>query len=302
MRFRIVHSTRFEYERPAHDSQNEIRLHPWSSTDQRCLDFTLSADQPAAVLAYTDYFRNRAHSLSIAGRHNTLTIVARSLVDRIPAPERRYAETPFEEFLSQDALRANAFYEFLSSTRYIPFSERLRKFFWMAVRPKPGEDVADYVMRLVAFVRDQFEYETSKTHVHSNLNDILKSGGGVCQDFAHLSIGLLRLAGVPARYVSGYLAPAQSQDANTDLSQQASHAWFEAWLPGLGWTGYDPTHSCRTGELHIGIAVGRDYDDVPPLRGIYRSDGAMSTMKVALTVAVEGEAEPVDQSGYQTQQ
>ena len=302
MRFRIVHSTSFAYERPAYDSQNEIRLQPWSGLDQRCLDFALSVDQPAAVFAYSDYFGNRAHSLSVSAHHNALTIVTRSLVERIVTAERRYAEIPFEEFLSQDALRVNAFYEFLNSTRYIPFSERLRKFFWMAARPKPREDVAEYVMRVVAYVRDQFEYETSKTHVHSNLNDILKSGGGVCQDFAHLSIGLLRLAGVPARYVSGYLAPARSQGASADLSQQASHAWFEVWLPGPGWTGYDPTHSCRTGELHIGVAVGRDYDDVPPLRGTYRSEGGMSTMKVALSVAVESEANPAGQGHCQSQQ
>jgi transglutaminase-like putative cysteine protease len=194
---------------------------------------------------------------------------------------------PFSRFLSDDAARANQFCEFMSSSRYVPFSERLRKFFWNGVRPRGNDDVADYVMRVVAFVHDQFHYEPASTHVYSSVNDILKSGAGVCQDFAHLTIGLLRLAGVPARYVSGYLAPHEQ----TQLGEQASHAWLEAWLPGAGWTGYDPTHRCRTDERHVGMAIGRDYGDVPPIRGCYRSDGRKSMMRVSLDIERRDEAD-----------
>jgi len=119
----------------------------------------------------------------------------------------------------------------------------------------------------------------------------------VCQDFAHLTIGILRLAGVPARYVSGYLAPAPNEPIG--WMQQASHAWLEAWLPGSGWVGYDPTNRCRADERHIGMAIGRDYNDVPPLRGVYSSGGAHSTMRVDLNVEpLEGEAA----AEYQNQQ
>ena len=271
------------------------------------------------------------------------------------------------EFLRGEAVRNNVYFEYFNPSQYIPFSERLRKFFWMA-RPQETEDVGLYVVRMMAYVRDQFEYETTATHVHSSLNDILDSGGGVCQDFAHLTIGILRLAGIPARYVSGYLAPANAgylastapdrpsasssgrapiltagshalvgdrsagltsgagspggSDA-TDVSQggrfaggggstsddpaagfhppgplsppditaQASHAWLEAWLPGTGWTGFDPTHRCAVDGRHIGVAVGRDYADVPPLRGVFRSDGVDSMMTVDLNV------EPVNPGG-----
>ena len=94
----------------------------------------------------------------------------------------------------------------------------------------------------------------------------------MCQDFAHLTIGLLRLAGIPARYVSGYLAPAISPTGNVPLGEQASQAWLEAWLPRAGWTGFDPTHRYHTDERHIRVAVGREYRDVPPLKGMYRSN------------------------------
>ena len=307
MRFRITHSTRFRYDQPAYASHNELRIRPADGGDQHCLAFALIADQPAAILEYRDFFGNHAHSLSVSPPHDVLTIVAESLIDRTPVPVPAYAETSFAQFLADDRRRNNLYCEFLNSSRFIPFSERLRKFFWMSVRPGDNEDVAVYVMRVLTFVRDQFEYETTKTHVFSSLNDILKSGGGVCQDFAHLTIGLLRLAGLPTRYVSGYLAPAAPTSAVTHLGQQASHAWFETWLPGSGWTAYDPTNRCRAGERHLKLAIGRDYADVPPLKGIYRSDSARAAMTVTLSVepldcASNGSGDPIDHTGLHSQE
>jgi transglutaminase-like putative cysteine protease len=299
MKFRIIHTTHFDYEKPAHDSQNEIRLRPWDGATQRCLEFDLSLDRPAAVAGYLDFFGNHAHAISVSAPHESLTIVARSAIEQSPPLIQSHLEVPFSLFLSEDEARAREFYEYLNPSRYVPFSERLRKFFWMAARPGGSEDVAVYVMRVVAFVRDQFEYETAKTNVHSSLNDILKSGGGVCQDFAHLTIGMLRLAGVPARYVSGYMAPPPGR-APENAGQQASHAWLEAWLPGSGWSGFDPTHRCRVDERHIGIAVGRDYGDVPPIRGVYRGSGGYSVMKVDLNV--ESAEEPAVAAQHQSQQ
>ena len=136
--------------------------------------------------------------------------------------------------------------EFLNPSRYVPFSDRLRRFFW-SVRPQLSEDITAYTERMMLYVRNQFGYDGATTNVHSTVDDILTSGGGVCQDFAHLSIGLLRLAGIPARYVSGYLAPDPGRHANSPPPELASHAWIEALLPGTGWTGIrsdssDPYH------------------------------------------------------------
>lgn len=305
MRLRISHRTRFVYDRPAYDSHNELRLRPLEDPDQRCLAFELTVDQPAAVLEYRDFFGNRAHSVSVSAPHETLTVVASSIVERVArAPASREAMT-FRRFLAEDDSRKRGYYEFLNPSRYVPFSERLQKFFWMA-HPSETDDVATYAGRIVAYVRDQFEYEKARTNVHSSLDDILKSGGGVCQDFAHLTIGLLRLAGVPARYVSGYLAPAISPGGAAALGEQASHAWLEAWLPGEGWTGFDPTHRYRTDERHIRVAVGRDYGDVPPLRGVYRSHAASQIMTVDLNVEHADADGPPGESGNrqgcQTQQ
>ena len=288
MLLRISHRTRFVYDRPAHDSHNELRLQPLEGAGQRCVAFELSIDRPAAVLAYRDFFGNHAHSVSVGAPHRELTIVAQSLVERPEAaarlrPDKTSPEMMFRNFLAEDEAHVRDYCEFLNPSRYVPFSKRLHNLFWMA-RPSDTEDVAIYVARIVAWVRDQFDYQKARTNVHSSLDDILKTGSGVCQDFAHLTIGLLRLAGVPARYVSGYLAPAFSTTGNAPLGEQASHAWLEAWLPHAGWTGFDPTHRYRTDERHVRVAVGRDYADVPPLKGMYRSNATNQVMTVDLNV------------------
>lgn len=283
MLLRITHRTRFVYDEPAHDSHNELRLRPLEDAGQRCLAFELKIDQPAAVLAYRDFFGNHAHSISVGAPHRELTIVAQSLVERPDRPARPSPEMMFRNFLAEDEAHVRDYCEFLNPSHYIPFSKRLQNLFWMA-RPAETEDVSVYVARIVAWVRDQFDYQKARTHVHSSLDDILKSGGGVCQDFAHLTIGLLRLAGVPARYVSGYMAPAISSTGDAALGEQASHAWLEAWLPNAGWTGFDPTHRYRTDERHVRVAVGRDYADVPPLKGMYRSHATNQIMTVDLNI------------------
>jgi len=297
MLLRITHRTEYRYDNPAYDSHNEMRIRPWDSGDQSCLAFDLRCEPAGAILEYRDFFGNHAHSVSVPQPHDSLTIVAQSLVEKTPPPDNHYPEVSFERFLIDDEVREQTSYEFLNASRYVPFSNRLRKFFWMTSRPRPGEDVANYVMRIVQYLRDQFEYETSTTHVHSNLDDILKTGGGVCQDFAHLTLGILRLAGVPARYVSGYLTPPPDNFV-AELGEQASHAWIEAWLPGTGWTGFDPTHRCRTDERFIGVAVGRDYNDVPPIRGVFRSEGGRSIMSVDLKFEPRTVASP---NGFEDQ-
>jgi transglutaminase-like putative cysteine protease len=310
MLVRISHRTQFVYDQPARDSHNELRLQPLEGAGQRCLSFELIIDQPAAVLSYRDFFGNHAHSVSVSAPHRELTIVAQSLVERPEtmleaSADKPHPEVMFRNFLAEDEAHIEDYCEFLNPSRYVPFSKRLQNLFWMA-RPGDTEDVAIYVARIVAWVRDQFDYQKARTNVYSSLDDILRTGSGVCQDFAHLTIGLLRLAGVPARYVSGYLAPTVSAAGNASLGEQASHAWLEAWLPQEGWTGFDPTNRYRTDERHVRVAVGRDYADVPPLMGMYRSNATNQVMTVDLNVEHTVATGPADGTssdrGSQTQQ
>ena len=149
MLLRISHTTRFEYDQPAYDSHNELRMRPLEGAGQRCLSFELTIDQPAAIIAYRDFFGNHAHSISMSEPHRELTIVAQSLVERPDAPEQPCPEVTFRDFLADDEVRLRDYCEFLNASQYIPFSERLHKFFWMA-RPAETEDVGIYVARIVA--------------------------------------------------------------------------------------------------------------------------------------------------------
>ena len=288
MLFRIKHVTRYIYERPASRSHNVVRLTPIDAPDQRRLAFKLEVTPRAEVSEYRDSFGNLAHSIDIQPPHTELVISSTSTVERIELPAEPPPRITISEFLTGDTRRMEEFADFLSPSRYVPFSDRLRRFFW-SVRPELSEDITAYTERMIHYVRNQFDYDGDTTNVHSTVDDILSLGGGVCQDFAHLSIGLLRLAGIPARYVSGYLAPAPRLDPNAPPPELASHAWIEALLPGTGWTGFDPTHRIRTIIRHIRVAVGRDYDDLPPVSGVYQSSGGSRRMAYELEVSQPSE-------------
>jgi len=288
MPLRICHTTRFTYDSPAYQSHNEVRMRPMDGGQQQCLEFALEVSPSASVLEYRDYYGNEVCSFSVHSQHEALIITARSLVNCAGQEQGPWSSMSFEEFLAGDNARTQAQYDFLGPSPHVPFSERMRKFFWIT-RPRRTDDVGAYVQQVVAFVRDQFSYEPGVTHAHSTVDEILSVGAGVCQDFAHLTIGVLRLAGIPSRYVSGYLAPALDNSVES-VGAQASHAWLEVQLPGAGWTGFDPTNGCQVDHRHIRVAIGRDYSDVPPMRGVYRSTGITQSMSVELRVEPESDA------------
>ncbi len=301
MQLRISHITSFIYEKPVYQSQNEIRMHPLDGSHQRLVEFELIVTPAPSILEYDDYFGNHVHAISIHAPHQSLTVEARSVIQRDAELIVEAEPLPFSEFLLHDTERVSREYDFLGASHHVPFSKTLRRFFWM-VRPNPDESVTGWTHRAVKFIRDQFIYEPGLTRVNSTADEILSIGGGVCQDFAHLTLGVLRLAGVPARYVSGYITPPTKAAPVEEMSAQASHAWVEAELPGLGWVGFDPTHGCQADQRHIRVAIGRDYADVPPLRGVYRSLGSTQQMSVDLRIEPLGASESQQSPSQQQKQ
>jgi len=291
MRFRIKHVTRYVYEQPVSNSHNDVRLTPIDAPDQKRLAFSLEVTPAAAISEYRDSFGNLAHSIDIHPPHTELIISSSSVVDRLAPTTQPAPRITIRDYLADDSARMKEYGDFLNPSRYVPFSDRLRRFFW-SVRPQLSEDVTEYVERMILYVHSQFAYDRGTTHVHSTVEDILTLGGGVCQDFAHLSIGLLRLAGIPSRYVSGYLAPASRSDPAGPPPELASHAWIQAFMPGAGWTGFDPTHRMRTTLRHIRLAVGRDYNDLPPVSGVYQGSAGARRMSYELEVSPVDEDEP----------
>jgi len=259
MKFEILHRTQFSYASPVRESYNEVRLQPLSNEQQAVESFLLKVLPTTRLRHYRDFYSNCVHHFEIPEPHATLTIESRLNVITQPnhhlASDARVAEIA----RLPEALHHGRCYDFIQASRYIELSPEAWR---LAVDATHGEpDVWQAARRLMQSVHSMLAYEPNSTHVHTHMRETIAQGRGVCQDFAHVLIGLCRSLQIPALYVSGYLA---TQAAS------ATHAWTEVFVPGVGWQGLDPTHNCQPDETYIKIAVGRDYADVAPVTGTYK--------------------------------
>ncbi len=278
MYYSIRHLTKFLYSDPVSESMMETRMHPRSDHNQRCLTFHLSVSPRCRVFSYRDHLANHVHHFDIPGPHRQLVIVAESLVDVQPF-------APVPAFLAPDAWA-----ELDAMVGQGDYQEML----FASTFTEPTAALEDLAGRLEVMRRDDpllclhqlsrhiyeyFDYVPKSTEVDSPIDVALRSRKGVCQDFAHVMIALVReKLRIPCRYVSGYLYHSNGDDRS---SEAATHAWVEALLPELGWVGFDPTNLLVASDRHIRTAIGRDYADVPPTHGIFRGRA-----KSQLTVAV----------------
>lgn len=275
MRLSVQHITTYHYDEPAWDSFNELRLRPADDYRQTMLEFGIEVGPEANLRNRRDYYGNLMQSFHVPDKHDTLTIEATSEVATyaIPEPKAVYSDT-------LAALR-NRFFEFLAPTDRVPLNEDWFDIFG-ALPLKPGDELVNYLYQLNTYLHGRFDYSPNATDVNTPLADFAQQNRGVCQDYAHAMLAICRSAEIPARYVSGYVH--SNPDGNeTMLGAEGSHAWIEAFLPGSGWVGYDPTNGVLVSEAHVKIAVGRDYSDVPPVRGLRRG-GGMDRLEVTVKV------------------
>jgi transglutaminase-like putative cysteine protease len=292
MYYSIRHLTKFLYSKPVSESMMETRMHPRSDHNQRCLTFHLSVSPRCRVFSYRDHLGNHVHHFDIPGQHGQLVIVAESLVEVQPAPQ-------IPAFLAPDAwaeldrlVEQGDFWEMLLPSEFAaatPALDSLAEEFDVRRR----DDPLTVLHQLNEQLFHHFEYVPHSTKADSPIDLALLTHAGVCQDFAHIMITLVRSKlRIPCRYVSGYLFHG---DADRDRSvNSATHAWIEAFLPQLGWVGFDPTNLLIAGDRHIRTAIGRDYSDVPPTHGIFRGR-ASSTLTVAVRVTPSQADLPLDQ-------
>jgi transglutaminase-like putative cysteine protease len=260
MKLEIMHSTRYRYTGPIAETVMEVRLRPMDGNGQRCLDFNLELSHGIQARSYVDGYGNSVHYFNLVRPHSALNVISRSTVETGLAPD----SDPGEE-LVLDFLR------FRSPVREVEGVKELARQHAIS-DPSSRESVESAMEELTLTISRNFAYDRTATNVYSAVDDVLKVRAGVCQDFAHLFIAVARAMGVPARYVSGYI------HSPGDRVAAASHAWAEAWIAGKGWVGYDATHPVRTTEHHVRLAVGRDYTDAAPTRGVYvgSANGTMS--------------------------
>ena len=267
MYYTIHHVTRFRYSAPITESVMEVRIQPRSDGFQHCLDFRLSTSPKAQIMSYRDDLGNRVHHFDIPNRHSHLSITAEAMVEVITPPQLPDA-LPSSAWDELDALTANdSYWDMLRPSHFAHSSELLSDFIH-ELDIKRLEDPLTTLRALASIVYENFEYAKQNTRVDSPIDDALRIRRGVCQDFSHIMIALARELRIPCRYISGYLF--HQSDERSDSARGATHAWVEALLPGLGWTGFDPTNNSVAAERHIRVAIGRDYADVPPTRGVFR--------------------------------
>ena len=266
MLLKIIHQTDLLYTDPVSETVMELRMAPRQEQDQHRLSFTLGIGPAAAVAGYFDWLGNTVHTFSIAPPHRQVRILATSVVetDRKKTEPERFADRwP----LPPDALDYSM-YDYLNFGGPVVDSPQLRELV-KYISPEPGMSQGEIALRMVHLIEEKFSYQQGVTTAASPITDMLKSGGGVCQDFSHLMIGLARAMRIPARYVSGLVHP----DEQRFRGASQTHAWCELHFPSAGWIGFDPTNRCVVGGNFVKVAIGRDYGDVPPNRGQYTGNG-----------------------------
>lgn len=259
MKWEIIHRTQYTYASPVTESFNEVRLHPVSDERQEVDDFLLKILPATRLRHHRDFYSNVVHHFDIPEPHTVLMVESFLHVTTRPSPPLSETETFFPLARIGEASREPRVFDFLQQSRFVDMSPETWR---LALDATEGmTDTWQAALAIMRFIYGHFKYESRSTHVHTHMSDVLRDRRGVCQDFAHVMLGLCRALKIPALYVSGYLA--------TEIAS-ATHAWVEVLIPGVGWRGLDPTHNCQTGETYVKIAVGRDYADVPPVTGNYK--------------------------------
>ena len=265
MRLQIFHRTRYEYEDYARESFNEARLCPVTDAAQTCIKHEIITFPKASVHEYLDLHYNLVQYFEIPEPHLELVVDSVSEVETHPPPPPASEARGFSFDALHELIQMLNCYEMIEPSEYVSVEPE----FWrLAIDVCDGEtDVWQCANRLMKYISANFVYDQTATNVYTRMPEAMSKKRGVCQDFAHILIGLCRCLKIPARYVSGYIFSNTSKD--NLLGSQATHAWVEVLLPGIGWLGLDPTNNQAVNEHYVKVAVGRDYADVPPLKGTY---------------------------------
>jgi len=264
-RMRVVHATGYAYQAPVTASYNEARLTPRSDSRQNVIVNRVETSPATRSYRYVDYWGTAVTAFDLHAPHTELQVTSSSVVETEKA-EARGGRVGWDELGSNAVL--DRFHEVLTPTEYTWPDKRTDR---IARQIAKVRDPFDAVLATVGWVREQLQYVPGTTGVHSSGLDALQEGKGVCQDFAHLSLILLRAMGIPARYVSGYLHP-MNDPAIGESVEGESHAWIQAWTGG--WWSYDPTNDTEINEQYVSVGSGRSYADVTPLKGIYLGQGS----------------------------
>lgn len=279
-RFTIHHVTRYSYEQPVRDSANQIVLFPLRDEYQDVVKQELKITGDPYVEIYKDYYGNDVGSFTYAEPHTQLLIDSRLeiLVRQKPMPEDTISKE--EQWMELAAARYKFPYiDFIKQEQFEGVQEVRQTAAIVGCKSLTPLQVAK---ELNDYVFNNFSYNKGITDVETTLDEVWKLKAGVCQDFAHILLVMLRMIEIPSRYVSGYICPNKSGMRG----EGATHAWVEAYIPDYGWLGLDPTNNCVVNDLHVRLATGRNFSDVSPVKGAYKGI-AQHILEVGVTVSYE---------------
>jgi len=295
----LVHRTTYTYPQEVTDSYGRTTTTPRDVPGQAVLHAHVEVDPaPADTATHVDYYGNRTTYYGVTTPHTRLVVTARSTIEvSRPRPE----PTALPDVAWDDTARSVAsgdqaaaaapeilvaLREMVLPSAHVAFVDAVRT--WAAPTFTPGRPLGEVVVELCHRIRHELTYRTGSTTVHTTQAQLLAQGAGVCQDFAHLMIAALRVHGVPARYVSGYLETQPPPGRAKLRGADASHAWVSVWLPGAGWVDADPTNDQLVDDRYVVLGWGRDYHDVPPLRGVIFTEGSGSRLTVQVDLVPAG--------------
>jgi transglutaminase-like putative cysteine protease len=292
MRYRVRHLTTYTYDDEVTDSLGVAHLVPRALPWQQVASYDVATRPGASDLRHdTDFYGNTATYFQVTEAHTRLVVEATSEVDvAVPEHDPALLAQPWEGARplvvpgAPGAWRATDFALPSASVDQVPDAAT-----YAAVSFAPGRPLGEAVLDLVHRIHADFDYDKTATTVTSRVREVLASRAGVCQDFAHLALACLRSQGLAGRYVSGYLATEPAPGRERVVGADASHAWVAVWLPGpegLGdWLAVDPTNDQQAGDRYVTVAWGRDYSDVPPLKGVIVTEASDSSLEVSVDVA-----------------
>lgn len=281
MLLKITHTTDLTYSEPISESVMELRMLPRQEQDQRRLSFGLAIGPPTTPSNYLDWLGNAVHAFTINDFHDRIKIVATSVVET-DAPPRAACDLPDTWPPAGGAGGDYSLYDFLQFGGPVDDCAALRQLV-DSIEPRPGMRLAELGNRMLETIDQKFTYRQGVTTAASPIRETLEHGWGVCQDFTHLMIGMARVLGIPARYVSGFLHP----EGDLFRGYTQTHAWAELYFPSFGWAGFDPANKCGISENFVKVAYGRDFRDVPPNKGIYRGNADESIQAVVHSELLE---------------
>jgi transglutaminase-like putative cysteine protease len=288
MRYKLRHATTYAYAETATLSHNAAHLRPLNDGRQILEDFRLDVTPSPRVFTETiDTFGNRFHLFQLQEPHREFSVVAESEVEVLdPGFPEPSSTVPWDDPTTRPGHQPSGNLALISEHRHAsPFVPLLEGTAELARRVfEPGRPILEAGAALTALVKSEFKYSPRSTTLATPVTEILALRRGVCQDFAHLMLSAFRSLGLIARYVSGYLETLPPPGKQRLVGADASHAWVQLWVPDSGWVDLDPTNGCIVGERHIRVAVGRDYGDVTPLKGLILGGGAQ-TISVSVDVA-----------------